>query len=40
MVNVRVGLSSEQETATARYVEINKLIRQISIEIAQFHGIC
>ena len=25
-VNVHVGLSSEQETATARYVEINKLI--------------
>ena len=40
MVNVRVGLSSEQETATARYAEINKLIREISIEIAQFHGIC
>ena len=38
MVNVRVGLSSEQETATARYVETNKLIREILIKIAPFHG--
>ena len=38
MVNVRVGLSSEQETANARYVEINKLIREILIKIAPFHG--
>ena len=26
MVNVGVGVSSEQETATARYVGVNKLI--------------
>ena len=31
-------LSSEQETATARYVEINKLIREILIKIAPFHS--
>ena len=37
-VNVRVGLSSEQEAATAKYVEVNKLIRKILIEIAPFHG--
>ena len=37
MVNVHVSLSSEQETASAKYVEINKLIRQILIEIAPFH---
>ena len=38
MVNLRVVLSSEQEAATARYVEINKLFREILIEIAPFHG--
>ena len=37
MVNVHVGLSSEQETATARYVEIN-LLEKFLIEIALFHS--
>ena len=37
-VNVCVGLSSELEIATARYVEIIKLIREILIEIAPLHG--
>ena len=32
------GLSSERETATAKYVGVNKLIREILIEIAQFHS--
>ena len=36
-VNVCVGLSSERETATAKYVGVNKLIREILIEIAPFH---
>ena len=31
-------LSPEQETATARYVEINKCIREILIKIALFHS--
>ena len=26
-VNVRVGLSSEREAATAKYVRVNKLVR-------------
>ena len=38
-VNVRVGLSSEWETATARYVGGNKLFREILIKIAPFHSI-
>ena len=38
MVNIRVGSSSEQEIATARYVERNKLITEILIKIAPFHG--
>ena len=37
-VNVYVGLSSEQETVTARYIGVSKLIREILIEIALFHG--
>ena len=31
-VNVHVGLSSERETATAKYVGVNKLIREILIK--------
>ena len=39
MVNVRVGSSSEQEIATARYVERNKQkYTEILIKIAPFHG--
>ena len=34
----RVGLSSERETATARYVGVDKFIREILIKIAPFHG--
>ena len=37
-VNVCVSLSSEWETATARYVGINNLIREILIETAPFHS--
>ena len=37
-VNILVGLSSEQETATAKYVGVKKVIREILIEIAPFHG--
>ena len=36
-VNVCVGLSSEQETATAGYIGLNKFIREILIEISPFH---
>ena len=38
MENVCVHLSSEQETATARYTGVNKLIREILIKTAPFHG--
>ena len=38
MVNVCVHLSSEQEAATARYIGVNKLIREILIKTAPFHG--
>ena len=39
MENVCVHLSSEQETATARYTGVNKLIREILIKTAPFHVI-
>ena len=35
---LRVGLSAEQETATAKYVRVNKGFREILIEIAPFRG--
>ena len=34
-----VGLSLEQEAATAKYVGIKKLIKEILIKIASFHSI-
>ena len=37
-VNVSVGLSSERETATAKYVGVNKLSREILIKIAPLHN--
>ena len=36
-VNICVGLSSEQEATTARYVQLNKFIREVLIEITPFH---
>ena len=36
-MSVSVYVSSERETATAKYVGVNKLIREILIEIAPFH---
>ena len=32
------GSSSEQETATAKYIEVDELIREILIDIAPFHA--
>ena len=37
-VNAHVGLSSEQEAASGKYVQVNKLIREILIKIAPFHS--
>ena len=37
-MSVSVYVSSERETATAKYVGVNKLIRDILIEIATFCG--
>ena len=37
-VNAHVSLSSERETAIAKYVGVNKLVREILIERALFHG--
>ena len=37
-VNVSVGSSSERETATAMYVGVNKLSREILIRMAPLHN--
>ena len=37
-VNAHVGLSSEREAASGKYVQVNKLIREILIKIAPFHS--